>query len=218
MHTGIYLGITTTEKETGIAFVKDNQVLFEKIDETDARHNETLFVNLADGFKLLNISANQLAGIGVVIGPGMFSSLRVGLACAKGLALVNDIPIKGFNTLEALLFSLPEAMIAEQKIIVPTIDVKRGEVYFQIYQGSQPICQPQIAKPAAMALMIPENAILLGSGIKQYFEIVQKSAKTKFEVYQRFYPLPSAVARKAAECIAQKDTSAIETLVPFYVR
>ncbi|MEO0083721.1 MAG: tRNA (adenosine(37)-N6)-threonylcarbamoyltransferase complex dimerization subunit type 1 TsaB [candidate division WOR-3 bacterium] len=218
MNNGIYLGITTSEKETGIALVKDNQVLFEKIDENGCRHNETLFVDLAEAFKLLNISVKQLAGIGVVIGPGMFSSLRVGIACAKGLAVVNNIPIKGFNTLDALVFSLPKTIIAEQRIIVPTIDVKRGEVYFQVYQGTQPMSKPQIAKPEIMALKIPANAILLGSGISQYFELVQSTAKTHFEVYQLFHPLPSAIARRAAECIAQNDITDIERLVPFYVR
>ncbi len=214
----LYLGISTTENETGIAFVQDNQILFELVEQTEAHHNETLFTFLDNAFQSLNVSPNQLNGIGVVIGPGMFTSLRIGLACAKGLAIVNNIPIKGFNTLDALVFSLPQAYLVEKKIIIPTIDVRRGEVYFRIYQGIEPISEPMLTEPEVLAQNITKYAIVLGSGIKQYLDLIKNQIKTNFIVHNLTYPIPSAIAFHASECILKQDISDIETLVPFYIR
>jgi len=214
----LYLGISTTEKETGIAIVENKKVLYELIEETNAHHNETIFTFLDNTFKSLDISPNQLNGIGVVIGPGMFTSLRIGLACAKGLAVVNNIPIKGFYTLDALILSLPQAYLVEKKIIIPAIDVRRDEVYFRIYQGTEPISEPMLTNPEVLSQKITKDAVVLGSGINRYLDLIKNQIKTNFTVHNLTYPIPSAIAFHTSECILKQDISDIETLVPFYVR
>lgn len=214
----LYLGISTTEKETGIAIAENRKVLYELIEETDAHHNETIFTFLDNAFQSLNLSPNQINGIGVVIGPGMFTSLRVGLACAKGLAVVNNIPIKGFYTLDALVLSLPNSWLKENRIIIPSIDVRRNEIYFRIYKGFKPVTEPLLAKPDVFAQKITSDAIVLGSGIHQYLELIKKHTSTNFIIHNLIHPQPSSIALYAAECISKKDVSDIATLVPFYVR
>lgn len=216
--SGIYLGITTTEKETGIAFVSEEKILFELIEETDAHHNETIFTFLDNAFKSLNLSPGELQGIGVVIGPGMFTSLRVGLACAKGLAVVNNIPIKGFNTLDALVFSLPDSVLNEQRTIIPVIDVRRNEVYYRIYQGLEPISEITVSEPDQLAQKIIKDALVFGSGITSYLDLIKINTNVNFTTHNLKYPKPSAVAYHAAGSIAKNDRSDIESLVPIYVR
>jgi len=215
---GIFLDISTTEKETGIAFVQGQNVLHELIVETEAKHNETLFTFLDESFKKLNLRAKDLSGIGVILGPGMFTSIRVGLACAKGLAIVNNIPIKGFNTLDALAFSLPENILKQDKTIMPVIDVRRNEVYFRAYQGLKPITGPEIIKAEQLAEKIVADSIVLGSGIIRYLELVKSMTQKKFMTYNLVVPNPTQIAFHAQECIEQNDYSDIEKLVPFYVR
>ncbi len=215
---GIYLGISTTEKETGIAFVKENKILHELIVETEAQHNETLFTFLDNSFKTLNLTPNQLSGIGVVIGPGMFTSIRVGIACVKGLAIVDNIPVKGFKTLDALVFSLPKTMLTANSNIIPVIDIRHNEVFYQIYQGLKPLSEPQIVKSEQFGERIIENAVVFGSGINRYLDTVKKLAKVNFTTYNLVIPNPSQIAFHAAECIKNNDFSDIETLIPFYVR
>ncbi|MCC6380858.1 MAG: tRNA (adenosine(37)-N6)-threonylcarbamoyltransferase complex dimerization subunit type 1 TsaB [Dehalococcoidia bacterium] len=43
-----------------------------------------------------------LAGVAVVIGPGSYAGLRVGIATAQGLALASGLPLRGLPTLEAV--------------------------------------------------------------------------------------------------------------------
>ena len=215
---GIYLGISTTEKETGLAFVQGAKILYELITQTEAQHNETLFIFLENSFKTLNLTSSQLNGIGVILGPGMFTSIRVGLACAKGLAIVNNIPIKGFKTLDALAFSLPDTILSVNKTVIPVIDVRHDEVYYQIFQNLKPVGEPELNKPAQFAEKIVENSIVFGSGINHYLDTIKKLAKTKFSTYNLIIPSPSQVAFHAAECIKNNDYADIETLVPFYIR
>jgi tRNA threonylcarbamoyladenosine biosynthesis protein TsaB len=148
----------------------------------------------------------------------MFTSLRVGLACAKGLAIVNNIPIKGFNTLDALVFSLPDSLLKEKKTIIPAIDVRRGEVYFRIYQGLKPISDPILDRPEVFLQKIQKDSLLLGSGTNRYLDLIKNQTMYNFTILNLTYPKPSAVALHASECILKQDISDIETLVPFYVR
>jgi tRNA threonylcarbamoyladenosine biosynthesis protein TsaB len=74
-------------------------------------------------------SLADLDRIAVTLGPGGFTSLRAGLAFAKGLAMGAGKPLLGFTTLEALAASAPRA----DTPIVAAIDAKRDEVFLQVF-------------------------------------------------------------------------------------
>ncbi|MEO0092057.1 MAG: tRNA (adenosine(37)-N6)-threonylcarbamoyltransferase complex dimerization subunit type 1 TsaB [candidate division WOR-3 bacterium] len=215
---GYFLGITTVENETGLALIKDDKVLYEIVAETSAHHNETIFPFLKNGLDFLGITTKDIKGIGVVIGPGMFTSLRVGLACAIGLAIVDNIPIKGINTLDALVISLPQILLDEKRTIIPVLDIRRNEVYFRIYQGIKPVSEPTIMKPEEFCKKIPENAIVFGSGLIRYQDVIKKHSHNNLLIYNRIYPIPSQVAFYAAKCILNFDVSDLDKLVPIYIR
>lgn len=216
--SGIFLGITTTETETGIAFCQTGKILYSKIEQTESYHNETVFIFLKDAFQSLSISPDRLKGIGVVTGPGKFTSLRIGLACVKGLAVVNKIPIKGFNTLDALVFSLPESITKQSTKLISALDVRRNEIYYRTYQGLQPVSDFFLSNPEQFALNISENALVFGSGIKRYLDIIKNNSDKTFSIYDIIHPDPIAVAINADRCISQNNTSELENLVPIYVR
>ncbi|MCX7785606.1 MAG: tRNA (adenosine(37)-N6)-threonylcarbamoyltransferase complex dimerization subunit type 1 TsaB [candidate division WOR-3 bacterium] len=218
MTDSYFLGITTVENETGLALVKEDKVIYEIVAETSAHHNETIFPFLKNGLDFLGITTKEIKGIGVVIGPGMFTSLRVGLACAKGLAIVDNIPIKGINTLDALVVSLPNFLLEEKRTIIPVLDIRRNEVYFRIYHGIEPVSEPEVITPEKFCRKIPANAILLGSGLIRYHDEIKKLAPNNFLTYNRLYPAPSQVAFFARKCILNSDFSDTDKLVPIYIR
>jgi len=54
----------------------------------------------------------DLDAIGVVVGPGSFTGVRLGIAYAKGLGLGLNIPVVGINAFELYLAATPDAFVA----------------------------------------------------------------------------------------------------------
>ena len=77
------------------------------------------------------IGFDALDRIGVTIGPGSFTGLRVGLSFAKGLGLALERPVIGLDSLEAIA-----ASSKRQGPGLAVIDARRGQVYMRRFQGS----------------------------------------------------------------------------------
>ena len=101
----------------------------------------------------------DLQRIGVTLGPGSFTGLRVGLAFAKGLASALAIPAVGVGTLAALAADLEGPAMA-------VVDARRSQVYAQAFRDGRPLGPPQII-PVEEALAQARSlapATLIGSG------------------------------------------------------
>lgn len=55
---------------------------------------------------------SDLTAIGVVVGPGSFTGIRLGIAYAKGLAMGLKIPVAGINLFDLYLAQTPDAFVA----------------------------------------------------------------------------------------------------------
>ena len=64
---------------------------------------------------------SDLTAIGVVVGPGSFTGIRMGIAYAKGVALGLNIPVIGISAFDLYLASAPDAFVA--------IDSGRGDFF-----------------------------------------------------------------------------------------
>lgn len=64
---------------------------------------------------------SDLTAIGVVVGPGSFTGIRMGIAYAKGLALGLNIPVVPINAFELYMADTPDAFVA--------IDSGRGDFF-----------------------------------------------------------------------------------------
>lgn len=110
------------------------------------------------------LRSGDLAGIGVVVGPGSFTGLRVGLATAKGLGYALDIPVEGLSTLEAIARAAAGAIPAGT--ICALIEAGRGEVYaarFTLAQGVASRLDPDATwNPESLREMLPAGTWLAG--------------------------------------------------------
>ena len=67
----------------------------------DRRQTTTLLDQIDRLLQVNGLETANLGGLAVAVGPGGFSSLRVGLATAKGICLAHELPIYGIGTLDA---------------------------------------------------------------------------------------------------------------------
>ena len=107
----------------------------------------------------------DLGRIGVTVGPGSFTGIRVGVATARGLALALEIPAVPVTTLGAIAAAADPEKSAGRPVMA-LLDARRGEVYAQLFSPENgPLDEPQALTPAAAAEIAgSRGAALIGSG------------------------------------------------------
>jgi tRNA threonylcarbamoyladenosine biosynthesis protein TsaB len=139
------------------------------------------------------VTSADIDRIGVTVGPGSFTGLRVGLAFAKGLALALDRPCVAIGTLAALA-----AGIEAGGPIAAAIDAGRGRVYLQMFEGATSIGGPDIVDiDLAIARLVETfpsgRATVTGPGAALLQDALPDSTAAPQDV-----PDPRAVALLAA--------------------
>lgn len=144
----------------------------------------------------------DLTRVGVTIGPGSFTGVRIALSAARALGQALAIPVVGVSTLAALAAEGPR-----HAPVLAVIDARRGEVYAELTDpGGFPARVGSIG--AVVAGVHAERYLAIGSG-----------AMLIAEVDPRAEPRVRAVSDIAmiARLAASMDPVGTEAL-PLYLR
>ena len=101
------LAIDTSTQWMGLALFDGSQVISETVWQTQNHHTVELAPAIDSLFKRSGLLPERLKVLAVALGPGSFTSLRIGLAVAKGLALAQHLPVIGVPTLDFLVAAQP---------------------------------------------------------------------------------------------------------------
>lgn len=93
-------------------------------------HAEVLMEIIENCLATSNTTYEDLSRLGVTIGPGSFTGVRVGMSVARGFGLSLGIPVVGISTLDACEATARE--IDDQANLVSLLDAKRGELYCKV--------------------------------------------------------------------------------------
>ena len=217
MNSGLLLGIDTSGIRTGVALVRDDATLSEEITD-GSTHNEVILALLKAALRKTGSALDDLHGIGVTVGPGMFTSLRVGLAVAKALCLTRNIPLKGINTLEALARSTGE----EHRPVLAIVDARKKQVYAAAYRRDEPLLEPRVVAPDRLpgllgaALTADEALVVCGAAGLVVEELARAGIRSA--VSETEFPSPAVVARIASRSFEVGDCDDPASLAPLYLR
>src|SRR5512143_2789157 len=103
----MFLAVDTSTAQVGLALYDGAQVIGEFAWRSSQRHTVELAPAIAELLARCGATMNDVNALGVALGPGSFTSLRVGLALVKGLALARHIPLIGIPTLDMLAYAQP---------------------------------------------------------------------------------------------------------------
>ena len=101
------LAIDTSTKAIGVALYDGVRVLSEANWFSNHHHTIELGPAIDVALTKAGVDRQELSVVGVAIGPGSFTGLRIGLALAKGLALSLQLKVIGVPTLDVLAVSQP---------------------------------------------------------------------------------------------------------------
>jgi tRNA threonylcarbamoyladenosine biosynthesis protein TsaB len=185
------LSIDTCLGASSVAVLDGERVLAARGEPMTRGHQERIGVLARETAAEAGIAFADLSRIGVTVGPGSFTGLRVGLAFAKGLAMALSIPCVGVNTLESLAFGTKGFAAA-------VIDARMSQVYLQVFADGVSLMAPDALGLGEAAARLAElysggPATLIGSGAPLLAEALPGAS-----VLTPVSADPVAVARLAA--------------------
>jgi tRNA threonylcarbamoyladenosine biosynthesis protein TsaB len=214
------LSLDTSSRDASIAVLKNEDVLLEYNFTSQDNLSAILAPSLEFIMKTLGLQIAQIDVFGIDIGPGLFTSIRIGMATLKGLAFAEKKPVVGVISLQALAYKYA----GTKKNIIPLIDAKKGEVYLGGYgfDGSElvELIQPCLLKIADIVPLVTKfhDKIFVGSGAVKHADFLKDNFNDSPPLCRTNF-LASEVGRIALEQFRRQHyLTDLQDLFPFYLR
>jgi tRNA threonylcarbamoyladenosine biosynthesis protein TsaB len=167
------LGFDTATEDTAVAATDGERVLYEASLGPSAKGGPLHATSLLAEVERAVAAAGgweSVGRIGVGLGPGSFTGVRVGIATARGLGLGRGLPVFGVCTLDALGRGIGEAAGERDRLAVA--DARRGEVFAALYSpAGGRLWGPLVSAPEALGERIAglaRPALCGGSGAVRF--------------------------------------------------
>ena len=127
------LAVDTSTEACSVALQIGNETIAKFADEPRS-HSRLLMPMVQQVLVEADIKVNQLDAIGVSIGPGSFTGLRIGFAAVQGMAYGADIPITPVSTLELMVATFRRQKNPAVGEIMALLDARMSEFNLGRYQ------------------------------------------------------------------------------------
>lgn len=119
------LALDTSGDRSAVGLRGRDGSLFEAETDASRKHGRDLLPCIRDLLRSAGVRPAELGLIGVGLGPGSYTGLRIGLTAARTLAYAAGARLVGFDSLEAIARNAPDD--AARVLVVG--DAQRGDVY-----------------------------------------------------------------------------------------
>lgn len=133
------------------------RVEFERVD-ANCKHSEHVLPEVEKVLERANLGVKDVDTLGVCVGPGSFTGIRIGVALVKGFGFSRDLPCVAFNSFEVIA----EQYFLNQKEaeeVVVVLDGLGGFVFVsKLGRGGEVLVEPTCMSLAEMAEFIKQNS------------------------------------------------------------
>lgn len=193
----------STATASGSIAVSRGESLLGEITITPARtQSEMLLPAIDELLAHLELTVQDLDLLSVVLGPGTFTGLRVGVATIKGLALALGKPVVGVSSLQALALQVPEASVR----VYALLDARKGEVYSGCFSWEKglphPVSAERVIDPSLLLDDIDGDSIFVGDGSVAYRSLIVRKLGSR----ARFAPWSANLLRSGSAAVLALHT------------
>ncbi len=163
------LGIETSSRRGTVALTEGGQPILALSHAEPGAHAERMVRLVRAAVDEAGWSRHSLDRLGVGIGPGSFTGIRVGIALAQGISLGLDLPLVGVESLRAMARAVPASYPG---LRCPLVDGRRGEVFLAAYtsDGATQVHPLAVARTSALerlAEMCSGPCVLVGEVLSE---------------------------------------------------
>ncbi|WP_322780774.1 tRNA (adenosine(37)-N6)-threonylcarbamoyltransferase complex dimerization subunit type 1 TsaB [Frankia sp. Cas4] len=177
------------------------------------KHAELLVPLIREVLDEASARPGDLDAVVVGIGPGPFTSLRVGVMTAEAFADALGLPAYGVCSLDGV------GADTSGRVAVAT-DARRREVYWAVYHNGERVDGPSVGRPQVVVDELRRMSVhrAVGPGLHLYPDVFADFADLAdlAEPADPGYPSPVTLARLAGAAVLANRPPA--PLVPLYLR
>jgi len=216
----VLLTVDTSTATGSVAVSRGEVLLGEILLNARTNHTDRLLLTLRQLLADAGLQLPDVTAYGVVLGPGSFTGVRVGVATVKGLALATRRPVVGISSLQAIAMQFPFSRLP----LCALLDARKKEVYAGLYQwqGGCPVAlRPErVVDPDLLLAELEGEILFAGDGAVAYRTLITRrlGPRAHFVPWPLHAPRAAAAAHLALAALRAGETIALEQLAPRYIR
>ena len=214
------LGIDTSGHKNTVGITDGEQILADFSFEARADSLKQIIANIDFALKNVRLTLGDIQGLGVGLGPGSWTGIRIGVTVGKILAYSTGKPIVGVPTLEALAYNARDRAAPICAIIgAGTGDMVYAACYSEGNGTLSRLGDYYVGDIPGLSAALTEASVCISSGVKpDHRQQGQISSLTRCVEAIDGEPSGSAVALLAAGRLEQGYRDDFLALAPLYLK
>ncbi len=225
------LAIETATPHASVAVSGPEGILAEHYASVPGGHLEWLMSAISSILADAGLSARDIDGLVVSVGPGSFMGLRVGLVTASTWATTLGRPVIGISTLKVIAAGARGPADSAPGLVLAAIDARRGEVAAALFRCGAPataasperLTPDALVTPSEIRARLPaltEPVIVAGDALERYqADLIDALApQAVVAARERWWPRASVGGRLGRVRLIRGDRDDPLRLVPRYAR
>jgi len=230
-----FLSFETSTKIFSLALSKDEKVLRFRNVKTASILEDSILSVMDKMLDSAGVKFNQIDGFAIALGPGSFTSLRVGLALVKSFAMATGKPVVGIPSMDIVAYGVQSSLPLVGRVregdvckeICVITDARRNKVYACLYGPQGRTSDYLLTTLDDILEQVQGKTLFVGDALGLYRKDIeaayQKYAKKNsdckclFADEKWWYPKANVMATLAYQRFQNKQYDDAATLVPLYL-